>query len=59
MQPLDDLRVLDLSSGPVGGVATAVLADFGADVLKIEPPSGDRLRGLASAPLRTLRGFPA
>ena len=54
-QPLNDLRVLDLSIGPVGGMATMLLADFGADVVKIEPPAGDPLRALANSPL-WLRG---
>lgn len=53
--PLNDLRVLDLSIGPVGGIATMVLGDFGADVVKIEPPGGDRFRSLANSPL-WLRG---
>ncbi|MCY4640615.1 MAG: CoA transferase [Chloroflexi bacterium] len=52
---LEGLRVLDLSSGPAGGLATMMLADFGADVLKIEPPGGDRFRSLAAAPV-WLRG---
>ena len=52
---LDGVRVLDLTSGPVGGTATAVLADFGADVIKVEPPGGDPLRRLTSSPL-WLRG---
>jgi len=52
---LDGIRVVDLTSGPVGGFATAVLADFGADVVKIEPPAGDRFRSLAASPL-WLRG---
>ena len=52
---LEGLRVLDLSSGPAGGLATMMLADFGADVLKIEPPGGDRFRSLAAAPM-WLRG---
>ena len=53
--PCDDLRVIDLSSGPAGGVATMVLGDFGADVIKIERPGGDPLRRLPSAPM-WLRG---
>ena len=53
--PCDDLRVIDLSSGPVGGVATMVLADFGADVVKVERPGGDPWRRLANAPV-WLRG---
>ena len=48
--PLDDLRVIDLSSGPAGGMATMVLADFGADVIKVERPGGDPLRRLAASP---------
>lgn len=53
--PLRGIRVVDLSSGPVGGAATVVLADFGADVIKLEPPAGDRFRTQAAAPL-WLRG---
>ncbi len=41
---LEGVRVLDLSSGPVGGIATMVLADFGADVAKVERPGGDPFR---------------
>lgn len=55
MPLLEGLRVLDLSSGPAGGLATMILADFGADVLKIERPGGDRFRTLAAAPV-WLRG---
>lgn len=34
--PLDDLRVLDASSGIAGAIATMLLADFGAEVIRIE-----------------------
>ncbi|MGE3855765.1 MAG: CaiB/BaiF CoA transferase family protein [Dehalococcoidia bacterium] len=53
--PVQQLRVIDLTSGPVGGVATMVLADFGADVVKVERPGGDPFRFMASAPV-WLRG---
>ncbi len=53
--PLTDTRVLDLSSGSVGGIATMVLADFGAEVVKVEPAGGDPWRSLAAAPM-WLRG---
>ncbi|MCU1390191.1 MAG: acyl-CoA transferase, partial [Ilumatobacteraceae bacterium] len=38
------MRVVDLSSGIAGGYCTKVLADVGFDVIKVEPPAGDRLR---------------
>ncbi|HJP41266.1 MAG TPA: CoA transferase [Dehalococcoidia bacterium] len=44
---LDDLRVLDLSQGLAASYCTKWFADFGADVVKIEPPGpGDPVRGL-------------
>ncbi|MFP6793153.1 MAG: CoA transferase, partial [Pseudomonadales bacterium] len=36
VRPLEDVRILDLTSGPAGGIATMILADFGAEVLMIE-----------------------
>lgn len=44
-RPLEGIRVLDLSRMIAGGVAGMILADFGADVVKVEQPgSGDPLR---------------
>ncbi|MDG2027694.1 MAG: CaiB/BaiF CoA-transferase family protein [Acidimicrobiales bacterium] len=45
--PLADVRVLDLSRFAPGGFCTLLLADLGADVVKVEDPrSGDGLRGM-------------
>ena len=43
--PLDGVRVLDLTRLLPGGLCTLVLADLGADVVKVEaPPGGDYAR---------------
>jgi crotonobetainyl-CoA:carnitine CoA-transferase CaiB-like acyl-CoA transferase len=44
---LDDLKVLDLSQGLAGPICAKILADFGADVIKVEPPGGDGVRSMA------------
>lgn len=45
MQALDNVVVLDLTHHIVGPYATKLMADFGADVIKVEKPGGDIARG--------------
>ena len=46
---LEGVRVLDLSRLVAGNTLTQVLADFGAEVIKVEPPAGDTLRAWQTA----------
>jgi crotonobetainyl-CoA:carnitine CoA-transferase CaiB-like acyl-CoA transferase len=44
MSAYQGLKVLDCSQGRAGPMAAMLFADFGAEVLKVEPPGGDRAR---------------
>jgi crotonobetainyl-CoA:carnitine CoA-transferase CaiB-like acyl-CoA transferase len=49
MGPLAGIKVLDLTAMVSGPVAAMMLADQGADVIKVEPPGGEHMRHLGSA----------
>ncbi len=40
-QIFEGIRIVDLSQGMAGAVTTMILADFGAEVIRLEPPGGD------------------
>ena len=50
---LSGIRVIDAATWIAGPTAATVMADFGADVIEVEPPGGDGYRRLNDTP-----GFP-
>jgi len=54
--PLSGVRVIDLTSNVMGPYCTQIMADTGADVIKIEPPEGDATRYISAGPAPGLGG---
>src|SRR4051794_5397188 len=46
IKPLSGYRVIEMCSTIAGPVCTRLMADFGAEVIKIEPPEGDAARNM-------------
>jgi crotonobetainyl-CoA:carnitine CoA-transferase CaiB-like acyl-CoA transferase len=54
--PLAGVRVIDLTAMVMGPYCTQIMADMGADVIKIEPPDGDGTRYISVGPSPTMGG---
>ncbi|MGX1811032.1 CaiB/BaiF CoA transferase family protein [Nocardia sp. NPDC055321] len=54
--PLTGVRIVDLTAMVMGPYCTQILADMGADVIKIEPPGGDDTRRISIGPEPGLGG---
>lgn len=48
---LEGMTIVDFSTGWPGSIATMVLSDFGAEVIKVEPPTGDPYRAFPQSSL--------
>lgn len=56
MGPLSGVRVIDLTAMVMGPYSTQIMADMGADVIKIEPPGGDNTRYVSVGPETGMSG---
>src|SRR5215472_6911281 len=54
--PLAGVRVVDLTAMVMGPYSTQIMADMGADVIKVEPPEGDGTRYISVGPAPGMRG---
>ena len=54
--PLHGVRVVDLTAMVMGPYCTQIMADMGADVVKVEPPAGDNTRYISVGPAAGMSG---
>jgi len=54
--PLAGIRVVDLTAMVMGPYCTQIMADMGAEVIKVEPPQGDNTRFISVGPVSGMSG---